>query len=243
MPISTQIISNYTKLRNYTGSINKTHKLDALQSFCESFGLELQRSSFFSDKIVKKQDNTWDKLTYQQKEALLQYLDKLHESINGNNQQKLIINNIKDIEEIAKKNIIDLPEIKDPQQLLFLIAHRDGKTHTRYATRIKIFRDFLSNDLKICRQILENHLDTWVKLNNNQDGYKEAKNRILECLKPEITALDLSKLNLHSIPPEDIFKYLTHIKNLNLSGNQIIEIKGDEFDNLKKLEELNLGLN
>ena len=85
----------------------------------------------------------------------------------------------------------------------------------------------------------ENKLESWV--NNADESEKEsrteAKVRILAVKNSKGTTLNLSNLNLTDVPPLDA---LTHLKELNLSGNQLSTLPDGCFTGLTSLQGLKL---
>jgi len=88
----------------------------------------------------------------------------------------------------------------------------------------------------------EDLLESWV-LNGNQteqENRATAKERIIIALSTNATSLDLSCLQLTTLPPE--IGSLTHLQTLDLFQNQLTSLP-DSFGNLSHLQTLNLSSN
>ncbi len=72
-------------------------------------------------------------------------------------------------------------------------------------------------------KFIELSLEAWeqsLKKSSEKHNITEAKKRILKCIKNQEKLLDLSNLNLTSLP-ESILKFLYYIHKLNLNSNQL----------------------
>jgi hypothetical protein len=179
---------------------------------------------------------------------LLCHIDYCHKEINNtlakpnfNNEQneKLFTNSkvnlLKQTNDLFRRimsnqNISTSTIRNKSRKFLFLIAHRNGETHTEYAKRINILRQFLES--RVLRTI-EEDLETWVRANQNADIYKKAKEKIVNCIRKLEHNLDLSSSNLSNnnarltnLPK--CLRYLLFIRRLNLKGNMLIIYSDNE---------------
>lgn len=93
------------------------------------------------------------------------------------------------------------------------------------------------------QQTIQDKLNTWVQQASRGFGENReiAANRILDAYKNKHDSLDLSKLNLISLP-EDVLSELTDLETLNLSDNRLTidAFQKDMFAGLDRLSSLNL---
>src|SRR5262245_32249699 len=87
-----------------------------------------------------------------------------------------------------------------------------------------------------------NKLEKWVEEANSHEapGRQEAVKRLLHAWKDNATKLDLSNLDLTSVPPG--IECLQSLNELNLSGNQLATLSADVCK-LKYLVSLDLSVN
>lgn len=82
-------------------------------------------------------------------------------------------------------------------------------------------------------QELEKYLDSWLREKSGEENRAEAKKRIISGFKNSSDSLDLSSLNLSSIP-ENLDRFFPHLKILDISFNRLSALSNIEgCSNLK----------
>lgn len=91
--------------------------------------------------------------------------------------------------------------------------------------------------------IVVKNLEKWVNKAPNQTEKNTrsiAQKKIIHAYEHQATKLNLSKINLTSLPPSKIWSSMSNLKEINLSYNQITKIEDNAFNGLINLETLDL---
>ncbi len=140
----------------------------------------------------------------------------------------------------------DIPHVA-PQSNQAQLPHRERARVTRKINHDRTMRvdNILTNSTIHDRPNLaavKQELALWVKKQGrNRHNARIAESKILEAFEKNLTSLDLSGLEMTSIPSV-ITEKLLNLTHLNLSGNQLRELP-DSIANLSNMIELNVSYN
>jgi Leucine-rich repeat (LRR) protein len=133
------------------------------------------------------------------------------------------------------------------KQAIIYLINNDGSEYQRFVNKLipNAHRYLEDNDIpNLAKDILIGKLEVWVNeaLEGEKSARLTARRRIQEVFENNFASLNLSSLNLTTIPA-NIFCYLINLTSLNLSGNLLDGLPEGVFNGLIKLENLNLSNN